>query len=199
MTFKILFAPLAMLTVAACDNSRTASDREATASLEASSADDATPSPSPFPTMVSPVGGGDGVNDGEPDLVPPALTPEAARGEKGARNVLLSWARAIELREFDQAWNLFGAAGKERWSRAAFARVFAGLEEITVAVPGGAMEGAAGSSYYTSQAAITALDADGRPIRIEGPVVLRRVNDVPGATPEQLRWHIESADLAVTH
>ncbi len=155
--------------------------------------------PTPAPAMGSPVGGAEGVNVGEPDLTPPALTSEAAKGEKGARNLLLSWARAIELRAFDQAWNLFGATGKERWSRAEFARIFAGLEDITVAVPTGAMEGAAGSLYYTSRATITASDVDGRPIRIEGSVVVRRVNDVPGSTAEQRRWHIESADLAVTH
>jgi hypothetical protein len=30
---------------------------------------------------------------------------------------------------------------------------------------------------------------------LKGDVVLRRVNDVPGATEEQLRWHIESTTL----
>jgi len=32
--------------------------------------------------------------------------------------------------------------------------------------------------------------------RLTGQVVMRRVNDVPGATPEQLRWHIESTTIA---
>ena len=146
--------------------------------------------------MVSPVGG---VNDGHPDLTPPRLIPEAERGAKGARNLLLSWARAIELQEFDQAWAMMGEAGRAKWSEAEFAALFDGLGEITVAVPGGEMEGAAGSSYYSSQATITASDADGRPVRIEGSLVLRRVNDVPGASPEQLRWHFERAELDWTH
>ncbi len=51
-------------------------------------------------------------------------------------------------------------------------------------------EGAAGSSYYTAPVTIT----DGAR-RLSGEVVLRRANDVPGATPEQLRWHIESSTL----
>jgi hypothetical protein len=84
-------------------------------------------------------------------------------------------------------------------SEAEFAAMFEGLGEIAVAISAGEMEGAAGSLYYTSQATITGTDAEGRPIRIEGPVVLRRVNDVPGASEEQLRWHIESADLTWTH
>ena len=33
------------------------------------------------------------------------------------------------------------------------------------------------------------------PRRIEGEVVLKRVNDVPGASAEQLRWHIESTSF----
>jgi hypothetical protein len=51
----------------------------------------------------------------------------------------------------------------------------------------GESEGAAGSIYYT--APVTIIDGARR---LTGEVVLRRVNDVPGATPEQLRWHIES-------
>jgi len=36
---------------------------------------------------------------------------------------------------------------------------------------------------------------EGKPFRLEGEVVLRRVNDVDGATADQLRWHIAQADL----
>ena len=149
--------------------------------------------------MVSPVARPEGANDGYPDLTPPPLTAEAERTEKGARNVLVAFARAIELKEFDQAWNMLGTSAKQTWSKAAFNKVFAGLDHITVAVPGGRMEGAAGSSYYTSDAAITANEASGFPVRIEGPITLRRVNDVPGATPEQLHWHIYKLKLDVTH
>ncbi len=49
---------------------------------------------------------GSGIDDGYPDLSPPVLTPEAERGETGARNVLVNFARAVELREYDQAWRL---------------------------------------------------------------------------------------------
>jgi hypothetical protein len=57
------------------------------------------------------------------------------------------------------------------------------------------MEGAAGSSYYTAPATITGIRADGSKATLKGEVVLRRVNDVPGATPEQLAWHIEQVNL----
>ena len=36
---------------------------------------------------------------------------------------------------------------------------------------------------------------DGRQQRFVGQYVVRRVNDVPGASADQLRWHIDSATL----
>ncbi|MBD3730870.1 MAG: hypothetical protein IE933_14315 [Sphingomonadales bacterium] len=56
-------------------------------------------------------------------------------------------------------------------------------------------EGAAGSLYCN--ATVTLRDADQlqKPLR-QGTVTLKRVNDVPGATPDQLRWRIESSTLA---
>ena len=149
--------------------------------------------PSPSSTAT------DTPDDNYPDLAPAQLTPEAERGKTGARNVLISFARAIELREVQQAYDLLSAQAKETWSNEEFTALFDGLQDITVAVPGGTMEGAAGTSYYTSEATITASDGDGRPVRLEGPVVLGRVNDVPGATPEQLRWTIRSINLTQTH
>lgn len=134
-----------------------------------------------------------------PDLTPPRLTPEAERGVEGARNILLSFARAIELGEYDQAWSLLSAADKQKWSRRDFAALFADLPRRTVAIPDGTMEGAAGSSYYTAPIAINGNDREGRPVRIEGEAVLRRVNDVEGATPAQLRWHFERLTLNWTH
>ena len=141
---------------------------------------------------------GSGIDDGYPDLSPPVLTHEAERGETGARNVLVNFARAVELREYDQAWRFFNDTAKAHWSEKRFDALFAGLRDISVSVPSGRMEGAAGSSYYTSQAEIAATGADGKPIRLEGPIVLRRVNDVPGSSAEQRRWHIEQFDLSVT-
>lgn len=169
--------------------------------VEASASDVAPSSSSAEPTapppMVSPVA--DGVNDGSPNLTPPVLTPEAERGVKGARNVLLSFARAIELQEYDQAWVLLSPGDKQKWSKPEFARMFADLGKTTVAIPDGTQEGACGSSYYTAPVTITASDREGRPVRIEGEAVLRRVNDVDGATPAQLRWHFDKLTLDWTH
>lgn len=129
----------------------------------------------------------------------PALGPEAERGEAGARNHLLEFARAIETGRPNEAWSLLGPADKATWSRAAFAERFAGLRNIHVSVASGRIEGAAGSLYYSAPVAITAEDEDGRPVRYEGEAVLRRVNDVDGASAEQLRWHFERLTLDWTH
>lgn len=183
----------AALALAACGSPDTQDDQVATVDLEGQPGDPAPPPPEPLSTDNTVD------NDGQPDLTPTPLEPELERTETGARNVLLSFARAIELREFDQAWAMLSDGDKAKWSKPEWRKLFANLGEITVAIPGGTMEGAAGSSYYTSDATITAADSDGRPIRYEGPIVLRRVNDVPGASAEQLRWHIESVKLDWTH
>lgn len=137
--------------------------------------------------------------DRAPDLSPPILTPEAERGAKGARNVLLSFARAIEQGQYDQAYAMLSQTDRAKWSQTDFARIFAGLDKVTVAVPEGSIEGAAGSSYYSAPITIVGPDQTGRPVRIEGDVVARRVNDVDGATASQRRWHLETVTLNWTH
>lgn len=151
------------------------------------------------PVAPAPAERANGMDGSTPSTGPPELTPEAERGVQGARNVLLFFARSIELRRYDEAWALLSPADKRKWSRTAFAAMFADLTEATVAVPTGTMEGAAGSSYYTAPVTITGADREGRPVRLEGSAVLRRVNDVPGATPAQLRWHFETLTLEWTH
>lgn len=76
---------------------------------------------------------------------------------------------------------------------AVFARRFALLSEIhaNIGAPG-APEGAAGSLYVTVPVQIYArIKANGKPYYALRSVVLRRVNDVPGSTAEQRRWHID--------
>lgn len=202
MDRKSVTAALApALILYACDRAAVSDDgRAADASLETvdleGRAGGDPPRPPP-PLMTPPVA--DAANDGHPDLTPPRLIAEAERTEKGARNVLLSLARAIELKEYDQGWALLSPEDRRKWSKPEFARLFADLGKVTVAVGDGVMEGAAGSSYYTAPVAIAASDGEGRPVRYEGQAVLRRVNDVPGAAPEELRWHIQRLEMDWTH
>ena len=191
-----LAAAALALALTACGSSTTApsGDAPTTAATEASppaTLAAETPAPPATPT--------DAANDGYPDLAAALLTPAAERTVKGARNVLLSFARALELKEWDQAWSMLDDQSKAKWPKAQWAKMFADLDKVTVAIPTGTMEGAAGSSYYTAPVTITATDKKGRPIAYTGEAVLRRVNDVPGASQEQLHWHFETLTLDWTH
>ena len=139
----------------------------------------------------------------QPTPVPAPAPTEIPSGstqvdqEKAARGVLLEWARALELGQYDRAYAQWGASAEARsgLTAAEHAASWSKYKTITVAMPTGTMEGAAGSSYYAAPTTVVGKTADGRPYRLEGEVVLRRVNDVPGATADQLRWHIEKVDL----
>lgn len=136
-----------------------------------------------------------GQNDDYPDLTPAPLTPEAQRTTKGAMAVALPWARGIELREFDQSWNLLGPEAKESWSKADFNAQFQSLTDLFVTFGPGRMEGAAGSQFYTLPVSITGQTSKKAARTLRGELVLRRVNDVPGATPDQLNWHAAKLSL----
>ena len=117
----------------------------------------------------------------------------ADKGEQGAKTVLADWASALESRDFARARSLWGEAAT---SDEAIAR-FAEYRRIVVSFGEGRIEGAAGSLYYEAPVNFTGILANGTPIRRAGTIVLRRVNDVPGASPEQLRWRIYRTSLQV--
>lgn len=182
-----LLLPLPALALAACDAANAPEPTgEPTTTDTGAVVVDQTPPASPTPTSST-----DGVNDGTPDLTPAPLAPEAERGEKGARNVLLAFIRAIELKEFDQAYGLLRENARQGMTKAQFAAMFDGFGKITVASPEGTIEGAAGTSYYTAPTTITGSNGQA----LKGDIVLTRVNDVPGATPEQLRWRVYQFDV----
>lgn len=129
----------------------------------------------------------------------PSATPTAeiaAPGQPSASRdpaeVLSAWAKAVETRDWATARAYWGDHGKgSGLSDKAFAAKWASLLDPRVTIGKGEQEGAAGSLYYTAPVRII----DG-PRTVRGNVVLRRVNDVDGASEEQLRWHIESTTLA---
>ncbi len=64
-------------------------------------------------------------------------------------------------------------------------------EPPVLTVGKGDQEGAAGSIFY--EAPVSLRFGDAPPER--GSLVLRRVNDVDGASAAQLRWHIERSTI----
>lgn len=170
-----LFLPLA-----ACGPQEPAS--EAVATPEPTPVASLPPSPEPSVTASTPVR----------DYTPPQLIPEAEKGEKGARNVLLAWASAMEDRAFGPAYALFGEyADRTGQSASEYADTFANYRTVTVAIGDGTSEGAAGSIYYEVPVTLSGTTRSGGTYLREGTMTLRRVNDVPGATPAELRWHLD--------
>ncbi len=137
-------------------------------------------------------GSGIGCADG---FAPARLTPEAEKGEKGARNILLTWGRMIEEKRYGCAYAQFGDEAAAGMDLAAFERFFDDYRTITVGLGEGRVEGAAGSLYYRVPITISGARELGGPGTRNGEVTLRRVNDVPGASAEQLRWHISDWDV----
>ena len=70
--------------------------------------------------------------------------------------------------------------------------VFGGYKELQLEWPEPFVEGAAGSLYCTVSGKLTDAQDPAKPL-IEGTLLLRRVNDVPGATADQLRWTLRSS------
>ncbi|MCX7285792.1 MAG: hypothetical protein NTX28_17425 [Novosphingobium sp.] len=121
----------------------------------------------------------------------PMITPVATAQTRDPAQAMQAFAAAIEARDWQAVRGFWGDYGKASGlEERAFAARWNALAAPAVTIGKGQQEGAAGSLYYT--APVTIVDG-ARTIR--GEVTMRRVNDVDGASPEQLRWHIESATL----
>lgn len=75
---------------------------------------------------------------------------------------------------------------------ARLAALFDGYASPAVEIADVGQEGAAGSLYCTVTGTLTDAGDLAQP-PVEGELVLRRVNDIPGATPDQLRWTLQSS------
>jgi hypothetical protein len=106
--------------------------------------------------------------------------------------MLQGWSQALESRDFGLAHSYFGDGGT---SAAGLAKAWDKYRTIKVDLGKGRTEGAAGSLYYEAPVTVTGTTRDDKPYRLTGTVTARRVNDVPGASAEQLRWHIERTTL----
>jgi hypothetical protein len=123
--------------------------------------------------------------------------PGPAADSSAARDVLRRYYAAIEARDYHTAyalWSQAGAASGKSYDE--FAAGFAPTGRSRVEFAGAvSFEGAAGSIFATVPVRVHATTIGGAAQEFTGEYELRRVNDVPGATPEQLRWHIHGARL----
>lgn len=126
----------------------------------------------------------------------PIVEPETGSPD-AAVAVIHDYYEAIGEHDYERAyghWSGEGEASGQTFD--AFRTGFA--ETATVAVetgPPGRLEPAAGSRYITVPVSVRASTTDGEEQCFRGTYTLRR-SEVDGATDEQRRWHIASADLA---
>ena len=114
-----------------------------------------------------------------------------------ATDAVVEFYVALNAKDFATAYHLWGQGGAASGkSLAEFQQGFADTRSTQLNVVSVSdVEGAAGSLYATVSVTLVATMNDGRTQRFRGDYIMRRVNDVPGASAEQLRWHIDSARL----
>jgi hypothetical protein len=110
---------------------------------------------------------------------------------EAAGQVVQNYGALIEQQRWKEANELWGdpaTAAKMEAALQAYPVVHLEIGNL------GDTEGAAGSIYVTMPVIFYGDDKAGQPFRHPAEAVLRRVNDVPGSTEAQRRWHIERMD-----
>ena len=174
---RMTLAALLALSLAGCGKSETAPVPLAT-ETENSLADVVT---EPMPSAEPP-----------PTAAPSSpATLSAPSASRDPQVVVKAWADAVRARDWPAAFGYWGDHGaRSGKTLAQFTAQWSALKKPLIVLGKGSQEGAAGSLYYTVPVTIS----DGTR-QITGELVLRRANDVDGASAEQLRWHIDSTTL----
>jgi hypothetical protein len=180
--------------LAACGLLLACSPEAAPNGSEAAQAPAEAPALEPLPPVSPPAPGTlGGLPEDRTPISEAPFTPDSAQG---AANVVQTYYALIGEGKYAEARRLWSDGGKASGAdEAAFAKGFEGFTEYhaQVGAPGG-IEGAAGSLYVEVPVVLYGRLKSGAAFNSRGTAVLRRVNGVPGATPEQLRWHIARID-----
>jgi hypothetical protein len=125
----------------------------------------------------------------------PSSPLQEAGAQPSPSEFIARYAALLQARNFGEAYKLLDPSMGVTEQQ--FETRLSGYKTIKAAIGKiGPVEGAAGSLYDTVQLTLTGEKTDGTPYKVAGPVTLRRVNDVPGSTPEQRQWHIYKMDLS---
>ena len=121
----------------------------------------------------------------------PAPAPATPSTSGNPEQVVVAWAKTMSLKDWGSAYGYWGDHGaRTGLTQAQFTAKWAKLTNPEFELHSGSTEGGAGSLYYT--APIVLIDGQRQ---VHGEIVLRRVNNVDGASAEQLRWHIETLTI----
>ena len=119
---------------------------------------------------------------------PPPLDVGALEERIDPNRVLLYYAAALAAGDWQAAARAWGAGSSVT---AATLQAAYGDKGSIILQPGtGENDGACGSLYYEAPVALRLGKAERT-----GTITLRRVNNVDGASPDQLRWHIERSTV----
>ncbi len=152
--------------------------------------------------MIAPLAAGETIASAEPVNckvveAPLAEGPNAPHSAQGAAQVVQTYYALLEEKKFDEAYGLWRDKGERSGMTAdAFADSFGRYStyHAEVGAPG-RIEGAAGSLYVEVPVHVYGQLKSGEEFHLRGPVRLRRANNVPGATPEQLEWRIDDSGV----
>jgi len=164
-------------------------------SAHANSSPSAPTTPQSFPPVSPPAPGTPG---GLPDdRTPISEAPFTPTSAQGAANVVQIYYALLGEHRYTDAWKLWTQAGEGSGMTAeAFASSFEQYESYNANIGApGQIEGAAGSLFVTVPVVIFGRRKSGEEVHELGEATLRRVNDVPGSTPEQRAWHLFKLDL----
>ena len=174
---KWMITPLAVLATAGC--------QQQPASKSSPGQDAAAPANVAQPSRMANEAGNVALRENPEPLIEPkgAIDPKSV---EAAGQVVQHYGALIEQDRFTEAAKYWGDAG----AAAGFAKQLQsrGLNHLEIGDLG-KPEGAAGSIYVTMPVVFYAGSK-----RSAAEVILRRVNDVPGSTEAQRRWHIERID-----
>jgi hypothetical protein len=117
--------------------------------------------------------------------------PIDPKSAEGAGQVVQHYGALIEQGRWTESWTLWSSSDSAK----AFDRNWRNASEVHMEIgkPGDS-EGAAGSIYINVPAVFYGKTKAGGSFRRGANVILRRVNDVPGSTEAQRRWHIERVE-----
>jgi hypothetical protein len=148
----------------------------------------------PLPSVEPPAPGTAG---GLPDdRTPVSEAPFAATSAQGAANVVQTYYALLEEGRDAEA-RRWWSGGKAGGAAPDLDRSAADSEYHAQIGAPGAVEGAAGSLYVEVPVVIYGRRKDGAAFSRKAVVTLRRVNDVPGSSAEDRKWHIRTiADAA---
>lgn len=181
---RIITAAAAVLLFPACEK---APERDLQANGQngpASAVPEQTTTPAPTPPEP-------GTPGGLPDDKTPLPEPRGAidpKSPEAAGQVVQHYGALIEQKRFAEAeklWNDASAAKQASGELKTYSEAHLQIGKPTD------MEGAAGSSYITVPIVLYGKLVSDASRHRSGSVILRRVNDVPGSTEAQRRWHIE--------